>query len=285
MAQPELNKKLNDLKKMLLELKSAVIAYSGGVDSTFLIKIAHDVLDGKALAITAVSPTYPDSEAEDAIKFAKSIGIKHIVVQSNEMDNPNFVSNPSDRCYYCKTELFNICLDYAKREGINVILDGTNADDDYDYRPGRRAAIELNVISPLKEVGLTKEEIRFLSKEMGLGSWDKPSFACLSSRFPYGTKITLERLEMVGEAENFLRSLGFRTFRVRYHNDIARLELGNDESEKILNQDIRKRIIEKLKSLGFIYVTLDLEGYRTGSMNELLKKKQAPVSKQGTENS
>lgn len=274
MVQTETQKKLNNLKNMLAELKSAVVAYSGGVDSTLLIKIAHDVLDGKALAITAISPTYPDSETEDAIKFAKGIGIRHIIVQSNEMDNPNFVSNPSDRCYFCKTELFGICLDYAKREGISVILDGTNADDENDYRPGRKAAKELQVISPLKEVGLTKEEIRFLSREMGLPSWDKPSFACLSSRFPYGTRITMARLQMVGAAEKFLRSLGFRTFRVRYHNDIARLELGNDESEKIHNQEIKRTIIDKLKSLGFIYITLDLEGYRTGSMNELLKNSE-----------
>ncbi len=267
-----LHKKLEHLKNLLEELNSAVIAYSGGVDSTFLIKVAHDVLDGRAVAITAVSPTYPDSETEDAIKFAKGIGIKHIIIQSNEMENPNFVSNPTDRCYYCKKELFSICLEYAKKEGISVILDGTNADDDYDYRPGRNAAKELKVLSPLKEVGLTKEEIRAISREMGLPSWDKPSFACLSSRFPYGTEITLERLKMVGEAEEFLRSLGFRTFRVRYHNDIARLELGSDESLRILDKKTKEAIIKKLKSLGFIYITLDLEGYRTGSMNELLKK-------------
>lgn len=264
--------KLENLKNMLRELGSAVIAYSGGVDSTFLIKVAHDVLDGKALAITAVSPTYPDSEIEDAIQFAREIGIRHIIVESKEMENPNFVSNPADRCYYCKTELFNICLEYAKREGIPVILDGTNADDENDYRPGRRAAKELKVISPLKDVGLSKEEIRFLSREMGLQSWDKPSFACLSSRFPYGTEITSQRLFMVGEAEKFLKALGFKTFRVRYHNEIARIELNLDELDKILEPEVKKSIVEKLKSLGFIYVTLDLEGYRTGSMNELLKK-------------
>lgn len=273
MLQTEIKEKLHNLKNMLAEMKSAVIAYSGGVDSTFLIKVAYDVLDGKALAITATSPTYPDSEIEDAIRFAKEIGIRHIVVQSNEMDNPNFVSNPSDRCYFCKTELFSICLDYAKREGISVILDGTNADDENDYRPGRKAAKKLQVISPLKEVGLTKEEIRLLSREMGLRSWNKPSFACLSSRFPYGTRITPERLQMVGEAEKFLRSLGFRIFRVRYHNEIARLELGNDEYNKIQNEEIKRKIVERLKSLGFIYITLDLEGYRTGSMNELLKER------------
>ncbi len=269
----ETQKKIEDLKNLLKKLGSAVIAYSGGVDSTLLIKIAHDVLDGRAVAITAVSPTYPESETEDAIKFAKGIGIKHIIIQSNEMEDPNFVSNPADRCYYCKRELFTICLEYAKKEGISVILDGTNADDDYDYRPGRRAAEELKVLSPLREVGLTKDEIRTISREMGLPSWDKPSFACLSSRFPYGTKITLERLQMVGEAEEFLRSLGFRTFRVRYHNDIARLELGREESKMILDDKTKGAIVEKLKSLGFIYVTLDLEGYRTGSMNELLKKR------------
>jgi len=266
------HKKLERLKCILKELGSAVIAYSGGVDSTFLIRVAHDVLDGKAIAITAISPTYPESETEDAIRFAKLIGIKHIVVQSNEMDNPNFVSNPADRCYYCKSELFNICLNYAKQEGITVILDGTNADDDHDYRPGRRAAKELQVLSPLKDAGLTKEEIRQLSYEMGLPSWDKPSFACLSSRFPYGTKITPERLFMVGEAEKFLRSIGFRTFRVRYHHEIARLELGNDEFNKILLPELKKNIVDKLKSLGFTYITIDLEGYRQGSMNELLKK-------------
>jgi uncharacterized protein len=262
--------KLLKLQQMLRDLKSCAIAYSGGLDSTFLIKIAYDTLGSNALAVTAASLTYPQRELEDAKRFAHMIGIPHVIIQSEELDIPEFSGNPPDRCYYCKKELFRKIQQIAQDHHLGVVLDGSNADDAFDYRPGVKACKELGVISPLKEVGLTKQEIRDLSSTMHLESFGKPAFACLASRFPYGVKITKERLKTVESAEEFLFSLGIRQCRVRYHDHIARIEVALDDHQNILTH--AQKIIKRFKNLGFTYVTLDLEGYRTGSLNEVLKK-------------
>ncbi|WP_033426660.1 MULTISPECIES: ATP-dependent sacrificial sulfur transferase LarE [Thermoanaerobacter] len=267
-----LQQKLNVLKSYIKELGSLAVAYSGGVDSTFLIKVAYDVLGDKALAVTARSSTYPEREFNEAIKYIQEIGARHIAITSEELDVDGFSSNPIDRCYYCKKELFQKVWKVAKENGIDHIADGSNYDDLNDYRPGMKAAQELKVVSPLKFAKLTKKDIRALSKEMGLPTWNKPSFACLASRIPYGQLITREKLSMIDKAENFLIELGFRQLRVRHHGNIARIELGEKDYEKILNRDLMKKIAAKLKDIGFTYVTLDLEGYRTGSMNEVLKE-------------
>ncbi|MEK7774253.1 MAG: ATP-dependent sacrificial sulfur transferase LarE, partial [Deltaproteobacteria bacterium] len=249
---------------------SVLVAFSGGVDSTFLLKAAHDALRERATAITATSPTYPEREFNEARALARRIGVRHIVVESNELEIPNFADNTDKRCYYCKSELFSIALDKAREIGCGCVVDGSNSDDMSDYRPGRAAAGELGVRSPLQEAGLTKLEIRILSKELGLPTWNKPSFACLSSRFPYGTRITGEGLEKVEKGEELLRELGFYQFRVRCHADTARIEVDAGEIPLFLNESLRVRIVEGFKKIGFIYVTLDLQGYRTGSMNEAI---------------
>ncbi|MBW7957227.1 MAG: ATP-dependent sacrificial sulfur transferase LarE [Deltaproteobacteria bacterium] len=264
--------KLAKLKGILLGMDSVLVAFSGGVDSTFLLKVAVDTLGEKAAAITAVSPTYPASELKEASSLARLIGARHIVVDSNELEIPNFAENTEKRCYYCKSELFAISREKAESLGFKSVADGSNTDDALDYRPGRTAASELDVRSPLQEAGLTKAEIRLLSKELDLPTWDKPSQACLSSRFPYGTRITEERIEKVALGEELLRSLGFRQFRVRYHGETVRIEVDEGDLRRFLDDGLRKKVVQGLKSAGFVYVTLDLQGYRTGSMNEALKK-------------
>jgi uncharacterized protein len=267
-VKPTSQDKLKQLRYLLNGLKSCVIAYSGGVDSTFLIKVAYDTLGQHALAVTATSSTYPKRELEDAKRYAEEIGIPHVVIHSEELDIPEFSDNPSDRCYYCKKELFKKIQQIAKEHHLNVVLDGSNADDTFDYRPGARARKELGIRTPLKEVGLTKQEIRQLSSNLHLKSSGKPAFACLASRIPYGVKITRERLKQVETAEDYLFSLGIRQCRVRYHNHIARIEVPLDEIPTILTHT--QKIIKRFKTLGFTYITLDLEGYRTGSLNEVL---------------
>ncbi len=270
----QLSSKLASLKAMLADMQSVLIAYSGGADSTFLLKVASEVLGDRAIAATASSETYTPRELREAIKNAEIIGAKHIVVYTNELDDPHFAANPPDRCYFCKKELFNKLSGLAQEHGLNYVLDGSNCDDEKDFRPGMKAAAELRVRSPLKDTGFTKEEIRILSREMNLPTWDKPPLPCLSSRFPYGSPITREKVLRVGRAEEFLAGFGVRQLRVRDHGNIARIEVPRADMALFLDEEISKRITEKFRSLGYTYVTLDLQGYRMGSMNEPLKEKK-----------
>lgn len=263
--------KLELLKKNLASLDGIVIAFSGGVDSSFLLKAAHDVLGDKVLAVTARSATYPEREYREAVAFAEKYGIRQKVIVSEELDVDGFSDNPLNRCYLCKNELFVKIREIAREEGIRYVAEGSNHDDLGDYRPGLQAVAEQQVISPLREAQLTKEEIRSLSREMGLETWNKPSFACLSSRFPYGEKITRERLQQIDHAEQFLLDMGFRQVRVRYHGDVARIEVGEEELAKFLEPETRGKVYTEFKTIGFSYTALDLKGYRTGSMNEKLK--------------
>jgi len=263
-----IDSKYEALRKSLADMGSLLVAFSGGVDSTFLLKVARDVLGDRVRAVTAVSPTYPASEFREATELAEMIGAHPIVVTSNELEIPEFAANPRERCYFCKKELFQLCLQKAAELGLACVADGSNMDDLSDFRPGRRAALELGVRSPLLEAGLSKEEIRVLSRKLGLPTWDKQPCACLASRFPYGTEITAERLGRIERCEEFLREAGFRTFRVRFHHDTARIEVGREEIPRFLEGLLRASVTRFFKSQGFTYVALDLEGYRTGSMNE-----------------
>ena len=262
-----LHEKRENLENYLRGLGSVVIAFSSGVDSTFLLKVAHDVLGDKAVAVTARSCSFPARELNEAKAFCEANGIEQIIVESEELSIEGFSQNPKNRCYLCKRELFTKILDIARERGFACVAEGSNMDDNGDYRPGLLAVAELNVKSPLREAKLTKEEIRKLSREMGLSTWDKPSFACLSSRFVYGETITEEKLSMVDKAEQRLLDLGFRQVRVRIHGDIARIEIERSEFEKIIRPEIADQLNQYLHALGFLYVTLDLGGYQMGSMN------------------
>lgn len=275
---PALEAKKQKLLDLLREMGGCVIGFSGGVDSTFLFAVAARVLGERALAVTATSETYPERELREANELAARIGGRHKVIVSEELDIPGFAQNPTDRCYHCKRELFTKLRQVAVEEGLPHVADGSNVDDRGDYRPGRRALRELEVRSPLEEAGLDKEDIRELSKAMELPTWNKPSFACLSSRFPYGVTITREKLSVVGRAEEALRDLGLRTVRVRHHGDVARLELGPEEFARVVD-GLREEVVSKVKEAGYTYVALDLQGYRTGAMNEALTTLKARASR------
>ena len=267
-----LHEKKQHLESFLRELGSVVVAFSSGVDSTFLLKVAHNVLGEKAVAVTARSCSFPVRELNEAKAFCEAEGIEHIIVESEELSIEGFSQNPKNRCYLCKHELFEKIWDIARTKGLNAVAEGSNTDDDGDYRPGMIAVRELGVLSPLRHVGLSKAEIRELSKKLGLPTWDKQSFACLSSRFVYGETISEERLSMVDRAEQLLLDEGFHQVRVRIHGTLARIEVESGEFEKLLA--LREKIVTAFKSYGFTYVTMDLTGYRTGSMNEALKDAQ-----------
>lgn len=262
--------KLDDLKAILRAMEGVLIGFSGGVDSTFLLAVAHQTLGDRVLAVTVLSDADPPCEAEEAAQFARHLGVQHRVLPVELLDDPAFRDNPPDRCYFCKRVLFGRLKEMASREGLPWVADGSNADDVGDYRPGLRALDELGIRSPLKEVSLTKQEIRDLSRQLALPTWDKPSFACLASRFPYGTPITRTRLRQVDRAEQFLRDQGVRACRVRYHGDVARIEVPEEDLDRFLDPQFRKATTDALRNAGFLYVTLDLAGYRTGSMNEPL---------------
>ncbi|MHB1253650.1 MAG: ATP-dependent sacrificial sulfur transferase LarE [Candidatus Humimicrobiaceae bacterium] len=264
--------KFNILKADLKSMGSALVAFSGGVDSTFLLKVALDELKDKVIAVTAKSLSFPEREIKKAIEIAQYLKVKHLIIESSEMENPNYLKNDLDRCYYCKTELFGDLKKVALKEKLNFILDGQNYDDLGDYRPGMKAAAEIGVRSPLKEACLTKNDIRKLSKKIGLPNWDSPSFACLASRIPYGTEIDREILAKIDFLENMLIDIGFSQVRVRHHNAIARIEVTEEEMQKFNNKEIRMQVIKEFKNKGYLYITLDLEGYKTGSMNKVLKK-------------
>lgn len=266
-----IQEKYKELKEYIESLGSVAVAFSSGVDSTFLLKVAHDVLGEKAIAITARSCSFPERELNEAIAFAKDNGIMHKIVDSEEMEIEGFSQNPVNRCYLCKRELFSKMKDLAEKNGFQEVVEGSNMDDLGDYRPGLTAIRELGIKSPLRHAELTKAEIRQLSKELGLPTWEKQSFACLSSRFPYGQTITPEKLKMVDEAEQLLLDLGFRQVRVRHHETLARIEISEEQFEKIMEKQVRDQIYDRLKEIGFAYVSLDMAGYRTGSMNETLE--------------
>ncbi len=264
------DEKIQDLARILSEMGSVLVAFSGGCDSTLLLKVAHDTLGDKAAALTASSPTYPDGELKQAGLLAKEIGVRHITLDSNELEIPQFSDNTPKRCYFCKTELFKLCVKEARKLGLACVADAGNMDDLNDYRPGRDAAKELGIRSPLIEAGLDKSDVREASRRLGLRTWDKPAMACLASRFPYGTEITQEKLSRVARCEEQLGALGFRVLRVRYHDETARIELGREEMSRFGDEDMRDRVVALFRREGFVYVTLDLAGYRTGSLNETL---------------
>jgi uncharacterized protein len=265
--------KFEKLTDILTETQGVLVAFSAGVDSTFLLKVAHMALGERAVALTASSPPAPPGELDAAREFAVQLGCHHIVIESHELSNPSFAQNPANRCFFCKDELYRLCRARAEELRIQTIADGTNLDDLKDIRPGLKAANQWGIRHPQVEAVMTKEEIRRYSRELNLPTWDKPSSPCLSSRFPFGTAINLERLNKVAACESFLKGLRFREFRVRYHGDLARIEVSPHEFDRLCEKNTRDAVVRKFKEVGFDYVSLDLQGYRTGSMNEPLRNK------------
>ena len=267
----DLSQRLKELEGIIASYGSALVAFSGGVDSSLALAIAARALPkGRVLAVTSSNETYLPSELDLAKDLANSLGVEHLVANTRELDDPNYASNPTNRCYFCKSTLYSDLDALARERGYNCVVDGANADDEGDYRPGRKAAKELGVVSPLSLAGIGKEEVRELAHHLGLPSWDKPALACLSSRFPYGQEITPEKLSQVARAEEFLRGRGFRQVRVRHHGEIARLEVGPEEMDRAFVE--REEISTELKDAGFLYVALDLAGYKSGSLNATLSK-------------
>jgi len=267
------NKKLNNLRKNLSEMGSILIAYSGGVDSTFLLKVAREELMDKVIAVTVKSEIHHLSEITDAKKMAQKFKVKHLFIDIDILSNKEFINNSKERCYICKKEIFSRIIEMAKELNLNFVADGSNYDDLDDYRPGMKAVKELKIRSPLQEAMLTKDNIRLLSKEMDLTTWNKPANSCLATRIPYRDEITLEKLKRIEKAEDFIHNLGIKQVRVRCHNKLAKIEVGDKDLLLFMEEDLREKIIDKLKKLGFIYISLDLQGYRSGSMNEELKQK------------
>jgi uncharacterized protein len=263
-----LDEKEQRLGGLLRALGSVLVAYSGGVDSAYLAYAACRELGENALCVTSDSPSYPERHRQLALLVARKVGLRHEFIRTSEMDSPEYRANPTNRCYYCKHELFARLTRLARERGLACVVDGNNADDRADYRPGRKAAVEFGVRSPLDEVGLHKEEIRGLSRRAGLPTWDEPASACLSSRIPYHSEVTDEKLRMIDQAEQVLFGLGFRVCRVRHHGETARVEVAEAEMDRVVSPDVRAVIVSELKAIGFRYVSLDLQGYRTGSLNE-----------------
>ena len=266
--------KLDQLRRELRDLGSVVVAYSGGVDSAFLLKVAHDTLGDRALAVTAVSPSLAQAELEEATSLAQAIGARLTLLESHEVEDPRYLANQANRCYFCKDEVYGLLADYAREQGFAAVVDGANLDDLKDVRPGRQAAKEQGILSPLITCGFTKADIRAAAKDLGLSVWDKPAMACLSSRIPYGMPITLQSLSQVEKAELYLRPLGLSQARVRHHGDTARIEVAVEDFPRLLAH--RQEIVARFQGLGYTYVTLDLDGYRMGSLNKALKKDEGP---------